>query len=782
MRIALLCDVDQTIYHVGDEAIATLSTRHLEERGHEVHRISRHEKYGPGGAPAARTIPALTFPWPLEARATYLGEIRAVLAGRREALPAQDKLFGIIDRIREVDALVIGGGGSLNSRFGWLLDERLATALVARHLGKPVVLSGQSLGPVLTNHDRETVAELLGLCELVGLRDRDSVRIARQLAPEHPVIVQTLDDAVGLGSASTAPDPSLISVTLGADGDPLPREDYIAVAAAVLDALAERTGAEVEFVPHMADQDEGGADLELHAEVAARLARPARLRPIERDETSASRTAAAGWVVTTRFHPVVFGTIASSSVLALPLDRYGASRMEGALRNVGLGQAVVPFAALWDPATCGPSSLLDAVIDELIGVSGAERQHLREVRPQVLRAAEDWWDRVDATVRRAPVGTGAGSQTGSVTDPEGAGIAVAPRWGEPLQELLRPFVGPADDPSVSIIMRTRDRARMLDRAIQDVLAQTRGDWELVVVNDAGDRADVDAVVDRHRAEAGGRIRVLHRDCSSGMEAASNAGLAATSAPMVSVHDDDDTWHGTFLQEMLAHLDSHPEEGAVVARTQIVLERETETGIVEDEVFPYWAELRGARLLDYLALNRHVPIAMVHRRRLHEQLGSFDEDLPVVGDYAFHLAVLQHCRVGFLDRPLAQWRQRPHADGASSNSMYAQSEGHRHYDAELRERYLLEWVRENGIGLPMFISKNTETHIAHSEDRLREELTDLRTEISLLREEIAAANGSVLGRPRVRSLVHRTRGLAGRALRRIHAGEGSRPLPGLRDRG
>lgn len=88
MRIALLCDVDQTVYHVGDEAIATATTRRLLERGHEVRRISRHEKYGPGGAASAEgTIPALTFPWPLEDRARYLAEIRAVLAGSGTPFP-----------------------------------------------------------------------------------------------------------------------------------------------------------------------------------------------------------------------------------------------------------------------------------------------------------------------------------------------------------------------------------------------------------------------------------------------------------------------------------------------------------------------------------------------------------------------------------------------------------------------------------------------------------------------------------------------------------------------
>lgn len=751
MKVALLCDVDQTVYHVGDEAIATMSARRLTARGHQVVRISRREKYGPGGAAPAVSIPALSFPWPLEDRARYLGEIRRVLAGDRSALPAEDKLFTIIEQLRSVDSVVIGGGGSLTSRYGWLLDERLATALVARSLGKPVVLTGQSLGPELTPADRESMRELLELCTLVGLRDEHSVRIARSLCPAHSALVQTLDDAVGLGlpPSGDAPhlDPELLSVTLGGDGDPLPRADYIALACAVIEELAGRTGARVELVPHMADPDDGGGDLLLHQEVAAQLSLPATVLPIEQDTVAAARTTGAAWVISTRFHPVVFGTAAGASVLALPLNRYGHSRMDGALRNIGLAGAAVPAAALWDPVAEGPSALVGTVVEALVAGRDAELATLETARPRLLAAAESWWDRVsDALAGEAPAGAAgaeapegpAGAVGSATSDPRGAGLTPRQRWDEQLRASLALFtraVEHAAEPSAAIIMRTRDRPLMLDRAVQDVLAQTRQDWELVIVDDAGDSAAVDAVAARHASEADGRIRVIHREASTGMEAASNHGLRETSAPTVVIHDDDDTWHATFLQETLAHLEAHPEQEAVVVRTLIVHEHETPTGFVEDEMFLSWPELEGVRLVDYIAVNRNVPISMLHRRRVHATVGLYDETLPVVGDYAFHLQLLQSVEVGFLDRPLAQWRQRPAAVGASSNSMYAFSGGHRHYDAELRERYFRPWVAEHGIGLPMFLSRNTETVVERSEERLLEELRALREEVALLHERL-----------------------------------------------
>ncbi|MGP9746106.1 polysaccharide pyruvyl transferase family protein [Brachybacterium sp. AOP29-B2-41] len=777
MKVALLCDVDQTVYHVGDEAIATMSARRLTARGHQVVRLSRHEKYGPGGAAPASSIPALTFPWPLEDRARYLAEIRRALAGDPGALPAADKLFTIIDQLKDVDSVVIGGGGSLTSRYGWLLDERLATALVARSLGKPVVLTGQSLGPELTPADRESMRELLELCTLVGLRDTHSVRIARELCRAHPALVQTLDDAVGLGLSAAAGahdlDPELLSVTLGGDGDPLPRDAYIALACAVIEELAGRTGARVELVPHMADPDDGGGDLLLHHEVAAQLSMPATVLPIEQDTAAAARTTGAAWVISTRFHPVVFGTAAGSSVLALPLNRYGHSRMDGALRNIGLAGAAVPAAALWDPVAQGPSDLVGPVVEALVAGREAEHATLEAARPQLLAAAESWWDRVAAAL------AGEEHSASEHTDPVGAGLTPEQRWREPLRSALAPFtraVDRAGEPSAAIIMRTRDRPQMLDRAVQDVLAQTRQDWELVIVDDAGDRAAVDAVAARHASEADGRLRVIHREASTGMEAASNHGLRETSAPAVVIHDDDDTWHATFLQETLGHLEAHPEQEAVVVRTLIVHEHETPTGFVEDEMFLSWPELEGVRLVDYIAVNRNVPISMLHRRRVHDIVGPYDESLPVVGDYAFHLQLLQSAEVGFLDRPLAQWRQRPAAVGASSNSMYALSGGHRHYDAELRERYFRPWVAEHGIGLPMFLSKNTETVVERSEERLLEELKALREEVAQLHERLDGIAPGSAGQ----GAAGRAAGFVRRAGRRALGGVARRERPSRGD--
>ena len=281
--------------------------------------------------------------------------------------------------------------------------------------------------------------------------------------------------------------------------------------------------------------------------------------------------------------------------------------------------------------------------------------------------------------------------------------------------------GFSDDHSVAIIMRTKDRPGFLDRAVQDVLAQTWADWQLVVVNDGGNADQVSAVLDRYRTQLGERLTLVNNPVSHGMEAASNLGLEQSSSEFVVVHDDDDTWQPRFLHETVDHLRSHTEDLAVATRTDIVLERQVANDWVTYDHFPMWPELHGQRLIDFIKINRIVPICLLYRRSVHETLGDFAEDYPVIGDYVFHLRLLQSGNIGFIDEQLANWHRRPEtSDATSSNSMYAAAGDHAEYDLMMRDRALKEWTTKNGLGLPLFISKELEREA----DRLDHHLSQL----------------------------------------------------------
>lgn len=297
---------------------------------------------------------------------------------------------------------------------------------------------------------------------------------------------------------------------------------------------------------------------------------------------------------------------------------------------------------------------------------------------------------------------------------------------------------------VAIITRTKNRPALLRRAARDVLAQQFTNWHWVIVNDGGNAADVDAVV----AEAPGledRVTVLHHPRSLGMEAASNAGIAASDSTFLAIHDDDDTWHPEFLSRTVEYLRTHDDAGVGV-RTEIVLEELQDGRIEETGRVPFASDISSLVLGDALRYNRCVPISLLYRRDLHTAVGGYDETLNAVGDWEFLLRVLQQHSLGFIDgEPLAFWHHRHGAEGAAGNSVLAGKDDHQHFDKLVRDRYLQDYVKQHGLGGLLFLAGEGKMQADHLHQRLNyseEILHELRDRSIRAEERMTALENSI----------------------------------------
>lgn len=272
--------------------------------------------------------------------------------------------------------------------------------------------------------------------------------------------------------------------------------------------------------------------------------------------------------------------------------------------------------------------------------------------------------------------------------------------------------------AVTIIMRTRERAVLLRRALEDVCAQSWHDWHLVVVNDGGDRGDVEQLIGEHAALSG-RVTILHNDEPRGRGAALNQALSVGESPYIAVHDDDDTWHPSFLATTIAHLEATG-EAAVAVRTEIVWERVDGSSVVELGREIFMPDVRALTLFHLLRTNRYVPISTVHRRDVHEETGLYREELAVVEDWEFLLRLAQTGRpLGFLDsEPLAFWHQRPQASGPLSNSVFDLDREHQQLDLLVRDEALREHARRYGLGALLYFTGYFQREFDHVHGRLR----------------------------------------------------------------
>ncbi|MGO4679830.1 glycosyltransferase family 2 protein [Microbacterium sp. 2MCAF23] len=272
---------------------------------------------------------------------------------------------------------------------------------------------------------------------------------------------------------------------------------------------------------------------------------------------------------------------------------------------------------------------------------------------------------------------------------------------------------------VGIVVRTKDRPAMLARALDDILSQRFEDWRAVIVNDGGDSAAVDRVIAAVRVAARGRISAVHRSDSKGRSAAANIGVQALTGDYVVLHDDDDLWHPDFLAATVDWLDRNPGDGGVVARTEIVYERETATGFEETGRVPFWPALTAITYAELLQVNRFVPIAYLYRRSLHDEVGYYREDVHAAEDWEFNLRVAARHPIGFLGgQVLAYWMQRPNSTGALGNSMFLLESEHEYYDRRIRDEALRAYVAGHGDGLALFLARYVQDEVSRQLDERR----------------------------------------------------------------
>jgi glycosyltransferase involved in cell wall biosynthesis len=320
---------------------------------------------------------------------------------------------------------------------------------------------------------------------------------------------------------------------------------------------------------------------------------------------------------------------------------------------------------------------------------------------------------------------------------------------------------------VSIVMRTKDRPRFLERALGSVLAQTLGDFELVVVNDGGDAATVDDLVAR---AADARIRVLHNAGSAGMVAASNRVIRESRAPFVAVHDDDDTWHPTFLERTVRHADELEAMG-VVATTDHVVERVDGDAIVELERTRLFPGVSDVSLYRLCFENYATPIAFLYRRVAFESIGEYDERFGGAADWEFALRFAQRYEIEFLatDEALACYHHRADATGIELNSVY--TEAHRRAERRIANELMRGDVARGALGIGYVV--NELRHRADADERLfdrQKEALDERVEylastVWKVDRRVEALERSLAPGARLRAWGRFTLGLPLRLLRR-----------------
>ena len=210
-------------------------------------------------------------------------------------------------------------------------------------------------------------------------------------------------------------------------------------------------------------------------------------------------------------------------------------------------------------------------------------------------------------------------------------------------------------PRFSVVMPVWNRAEVVGGAIASALAQTRDDFELIVVDDGSTDAIEDAVRPFLSHPA---VRLLRRP-HQGVCAARNAGIEAAVGTIIAYLDSDNRWHPTFLERMTAALDR---TGARLAYCDFNVYRRhplTRRLRLAGRRSPTF---RFSALLDDNCIDINT---VVHERSLVDSVGGWDEQLERMNDWDFILRLTSHVEPLHVPEALVDYFQ-----GTSPNTITA----------------------------------------------------------------------------------------------------------------
>jgi glycosyltransferase involved in cell wall biosynthesis len=216
-------------------------------------------------------------------------------------------------------------------------------------------------------------------------------------------------------------------------------------------------------------------------------------------------------------------------------------------------------------------------------------------------------------------------------------------------------------------------------AVDSLLAQTWGDFELIVVDDASN--DRTAEILRAYASQDARVVIVTNPENLGLTRSLNVGVARARGEYVARQDADDISAPERLAQQVAFLDRHPEVGVLGTLSQVI----DPAGNVVPNTFRGTlatnADLQAGLLQDNVFCHGSV----IMRRDLLVAAGGYDEAIKVTEDYDLWLRLAEVTQLANLETALYFYRIHPESIGRKHGA-HQLTEKAKALERALRRRY------------------------------------------------------------------------------------------------
>lgn len=199
-------------------------------------------------------------------------------------------------------------------------------------------------------------------------------------------------------------------------------------------------------------------------------------------------------------------------------------------------------------------------------------------------------------------------------------------------------------PKVSVVLPTYNRAHLIRKAVDNLLAQDYPNLEIVVVND-GSKDKTREILDGFNDK---RLKIINKE-NERLPKALNTGFEHTSGELLTWTSDDNCFQDGALRALVRELIIHPQAVMVFSDYAIDEKTEVETG-------PPWL----------LREKNNIGACFMYRASAAKRAGQYDPDLELAEDYDYWLRLhkigplihLPRCLYNYGDAPDSLTRQMP----------------------------------------------------------------------------------------------------------------------------
>jgi glycosyltransferase involved in cell wall biosynthesis len=211
---------------------------------------------------------------------------------------------------------------------------------------------------------------------------------------------------------------------------------------------------------------------------------------------------------------------------------------------------------------------------------------------------------------------------------------------------------------ITVVIPTYNREKLLPRAIESVLRQTRPADEIIIVDDGSTDNTAEIVIPYES-----RVRYLKKQ-NGGPSSARNFGLESSSGEFIAFLDSDDAWLPEMLETTIPMFEKYPSAGVIFTdacwrNEQQVLEPAMNHGFRRKAFEKLLGIAPGfCGCIDRKTFRRAsfsmclmLQSAVVFRTDLFRKIGNYNERYRVAEDYELWLRLSRVYDVAYVDSPL-----------------------------------------------------------------------------------------------------------------------------------